>query len=88
MSNGSKCKNMDLMHFTSQYQRREKYRRSNDQRVLERINRRNSRDFGELWNEACSVKQTKRSNDTIFEEIIRREKNCASRANMAQQQKF
>ena len=48
--------------------------RKNDQRILERINRWNSGDFGGLWNEAWSLKQSKRSNDTNSEEIIKRAK--------------
>ena len=50
----------------------QKHRRKNDQRILERINRWNSGDFGGPWNGACSLKQMKRSNDTNSEEIIKR----------------
>ena len=52
----------------------QKHRRNNDQIILERINRWNSGDFGGLWNEACSLKQSKRSNYTNSEEIIKRAK--------------
>ena len=47
----------------------------NDQRILERINRWNSGDFGGIWNEDSSLKQSQRSNDTSSEEIIKRAKN-------------
>ena len=51
-----------------------KHRCNNDQKILKRINRWNSGGFGGLWNEACSMKQSKRSNDNNFEEIITRAK--------------
>ena len=51
-----------------------KNRRNNNQRILERINRWNSGDFGGLWNEACCLKQSKRSNVTNSKEIIKRAK--------------
>ena len=57
--------------------RGQKHRRNNDQRFLERIKRWNSGEFAGLWNEACSVKQSKRSNDTSSEDIIKRAKNLS-----------
>ena len=39
---------------------RQKHRRNNDQRTLERINRWNSGDFGGLWNKAFSLRRSKR----------------------------
>ena len=53
----------------------QKQGRNNDQRLLERIKRWNCGEFGGLWNEACSLKQSKQSNDTSSEDIIKQAKN-------------
>ena len=53
----------------------QKYRRNDNQLILERTNRWNHGDFGRLWNEACSLNQSKRSNDTNSEGIIKLAKN-------------
>ena len=53
----------------------QKYRWNNNQIILERTNRWNNGDFGGLWNEACTLNQSKRSNDTNSEGIIKLAKN-------------
>ena len=66
----------------------QEHSRNNDQRILEGINRWNSGNFGGLWNEACSLKQSKRSNDTNSEEIIKRAKNLSFQGQYGRAAKF
>ena len=65
-----------------------KHRRNNDQKFLKRINRWNSSGFGGLWNEACSMKQSKRRTITMLKKSSHVQKLCVFMASMAEQQKL